>query len=208
MGRYIVQSARYLLFFPLIAVLAACASRPNVQVDYDPSIDFRAYQTFAFVDELGTDRGGYGTLVTDYFKTAVRREMEALGYRYDEDNPELKVNFYADVRSESEVRSSPGMMMMDPYYYGYRFGRYGAFPMYGYGGRFDRDVHTVRYRVGTANVDVVDVSRNRLVWEGLTEGRLPRNTLEVSQSTIDEAIRDIFQQYPLNNPASRAYRGE
>ncbi len=64
--------------------------------------------TFGFPEQTGTDRGGYSTIVTDYFKAAVKQQMEMRGYRYVDENPSLLVNFYANVRERTEVRSRPG----------------------------------------------------------------------------------------------------
>ena len=76
---------------------------------------------------------------------------------------DLLVNFNANARENVDVRSTPSPTYG---YYGYRGGMYGG---YGYGGS---DVETVRYKVGTANVDVVDARKKQLVWEGLVEGKL------------------------------------
>ena len=34
------------------------------------------------------------------------------------------------------------------------------------------EVQTVRYRVGTANIDVVEMQQKQLVWEGIAEAKL------------------------------------
>lgn len=52
----------------LSLLLAACASEPRVRSDYDPQADFSRYQTFAFFSPAGTDKAGYGTLVTERLK--------------------------------------------------------------------------------------------------------------------------------------------
>jgi len=64
---------RYLL--PLAAAaslltLGGCATAPDVRVDYDRTADFTAYKTFAVASPLGTDRGGYQSVVSQPLKTA------------------------------------------------------------------------------------------------------------------------------------------
>lgn len=49
-------------------------------------------------------------------------------------------------------------------YYGYRYGLYSAWPLY------DRDVETVAYPVGTANVDIVDAGKKQLIVFKTTAG--------------------------------------
>src|SRR5688572_633865 len=92
------------------ALLAGCATTraPDTRVDYDKSTDFAVYRTFGFPAETGTDRGGYSTLVTSYFKDAVTRAMEARGYQYAEERPDLLVNFFMNTTERTEYRSSRG----------------------------------------------------------------------------------------------------
>ena len=67
----------------------ACSRRlrydhgPDVKVDYDKTADLASYKTYGFPEEVGTDRAGYATLVTRYFKDAVNREMQRRGFVYD-----------------------------------------------------------------------------------------------------------------------------
>jgi len=171
------------------AFVTACATGPQLRTDYDRSVDFTRYQTFGFAEELGTDRAGYSSLITSHFQSAVRSEMEALGYRYAEDDPDLLVNFYTRVRERSEVRSRPSMTM-GVGYYGYRYGLYTAWPMY------EQAVDTVHYRVGTANIDVVDAERKQLIWEGVAEGRLTRESLQNPKPAIENVVHDLFMKFP------------
>jgi predicted rRNA methylase YqxC with S4 and FtsJ domains len=49
---------------------------------------------------------------------------------------------------------------------------------------------------GTIDVDIIDVARNQLVWEGAAEGRVTDSTRNNLQETADRAITDIFAQFP------------
>jgi hypothetical protein len=175
----------------LVLVLAGCASRgPSVHVRADPAAALASYQTYGFVAEPGTNRAGYSTFVTGYFKQAVRREMDARGYRYDEANPDLLVNFSANAREVTEVRSTPNFGGPPFGYYGYRGGLYRWGPWYG------QDVDTIRYRVGTANVDVVDARRKEMIWEGVAEGTLSSKAMRDPKQAIDAAVRAMFEKFP------------
>jgi hypothetical protein len=177
-----------LLLAPLlIGLLSACASGPRIRTDRDPAANFSIYRTYNFASELGTDRAGYSTLITADFKRAVSREMEARGYRLAE-NPDLLVNFFTSVRDATSVQSTPVVVGVD--YYRYRNGLYVAWPLYG------NDVSTVRYRIGTASIDVVDAARKQLVWEGTAEGRLSTKAQKDPGPAIDKAVAEIFERYP------------
>lgn len=167
--------------------LAACAttSGPDIRVDHDPAADLHAYKTYGFPEEVGTDRAGYSTLETRYLKNAVNREMQRRGYVYDETDPDLLVNFFSNVREETDLLRSPRLHG----YYGYRYGLYGPWPLY------DDDVYPVTYKVGTVNIDIVDGERMQLVWEGVAEGRLTQDDLKNSRVAIDSAVAELFQRY-------------
>ncbi|MDT8408718.1 MAG: DUF4136 domain-containing protein [Wenzhouxiangellaceae bacterium] len=175
--------------------LGGCATSPDVRTDYNPETDFTEYETFSWVSELGTDRAGYSTLTTKHFKDAVRREMEALGYTYTERNPDLLVNFFASIHERTETYTRPHPTF-GAGYYGYRYGLYTAWPYYGYGFGPNYRVDTVHYKVGTANIDLIDAERRELVWEGIAEGRLTPKELEQPGQAIADTVHDIFEEFP------------
>jgi len=170
-------------------LFGCAASRPDIRIDFDRSADFSRYSTYAYVEDLGTDRAGYSTLVTTYFRQAVDREMQARGYRYTERDPELLINFFADAREVTEIRPRHDVWVTYGYY-GYRYGMYQAWPVYADGAQ------TVRYRVGTANVDIVDARRRQLIWEGVAEGRLTSDVIDDPRSAIHATVAELFQHYP------------
>lgn len=173
----------------VLALVAGCASGPTIRSDYDRSADFSTYRTFGFARELGTDRAGYSTLITEHFKRAVRHEMEARGYRYTEANPDLLANFYVAIREQTDVRSTPAPTV-GVGYYGYRYGLYTGWPAY------STDVRTVHYKTGTANVDLVDAVRKQLIWEGVAEGRVQEESLADPGTAIEGLVADLFARYP------------
>jgi Domain of unknown function (DUF4136) len=179
----------------VLAILAGCASGPSILSDYDHSADFASYRTYGFADELGTDRAGYSTLITDHFKRAVGRELETRGYTHAESNPDLLVNFFVAISEKTDVRSTPAPTA-GAGYYGYRYGLYTGWPAY------STDVRTVHYKEGTANIDVIDARRSQLVWEGVAEGRVRDEALQNPGPAISAVVAEIFTEYPA--PAGSA----
>lgn len=171
-----------------VLLVAGCATNraPPTRIDYDKKADFSVYRTFGFPKETGTDRGGYSTLVTSYFKSAVTTAMEVRGYKYTEDHPDLLVNFFMNTRDRTEVRPSPSLGYG---YYGYRYGLYNAWPMY------DED-RTVTYKVGTINIDIVDAGKKQLVWEGVSEGRVSEEAMSNPKVTVNAVVTELMRQYP------------
>jgi Domain of unknown function (DUF4136) len=169
--------------------LTGCAttSEPDITIDYDRSANLASFKTYGFPEEVGTDRAGYSTLVTRYFKDAVSREMQKRGYVYDETDPDLLVNFFSNVREVTDVRSA-AYAGFGYGYYGYRYGLYGGWPFYD-------DVDTVTYKVGTANIDIVDGERMQLIWEGVAEGRITQDEMKNPRATIDAVVTELFQRF-------------
>ncbi|HEX5765323.1 MAG TPA: DUF4136 domain-containing protein [Woeseiaceae bacterium] len=172
-----------------LATIPGCASGPDIRSDFDRTADFSTYETFGFASELGTDRAGYTSLITEHFKRAIRRELETRGYEYTETNPDLLANFYVSVREQTDIRSTPSTTA-GAGYYGYRYGMYTGWPAY------TTDVRTVHYKAGTANIDLVDAKRKQLVWEGVAEGRVRDEALENPGPAIDAVVAELFARYP------------
>jgi hypothetical protein len=173
------------------ALLAGCESGPQIRTNVDPSANLSSYKTYMFAEKTGTDRPGYSTPITSYFKEAIRREMDSRGYKYVEGGPaELLVNFNANAQEKVDVRTTPGSTYGYGYgYYGYRGGLYGA-------SAFPPEVQTVRYKTGTANVDVVDLSKKQVVWEGIAEARLTDKMMKDPRTAISGVITEMFAQFP------------
>ena len=186
-------------WLPMAAVagllaLGGCATGPDVRVDYDRTADFTAYKTFGFASPLGTDRGGYQSVVSQHLKAATQREMEARGMRLDTSAPQLLVNFNAALSDKLRVTSTPSMSV-GVGYYGYRGGLYSAWPLY-------NDYTTVsQYKEGTLNIDVVDAARKQLVWEGVVTDSVTQKMLDNVPAAVDIAVKAAFSKYPIPAPS-------
>ena len=172
-------------------ILAACASGPTIRANTAPGANLQSYKTYTFVHPLGTDRNGVETPLSGYFKEATRREMDLRGYTFVESgDADLLVNFHANSRENVDVRSTPVSVGVGyGGYYGYRGGMYGA-------AWSTPEVETVRYKVGTANIDVVDAAKKQLVWEGLAEGKLTDKVMADPRGAVNIVVTEIFKQFP------------
>lgn len=166
-------------------LLAACESGPKIRSNTNPAADFSQYRTFAFFQPLGTDRGEYSSLLSQYLKAAARRELENRGYVYSEADPDLLVNFGARVEQKTQVTTTPSMGVG---YYGYRSAFYTGWPAY------ETDVR--QYDEGTLNVDLVDPARKQLVWEGLAIGRVTGKHRDNPEPVVNQVMSEIFATFP------------
>jgi hypothetical protein len=181
---------RLLAFAAAGLILAGCESGPKIRSNTAPGANLQSYKTYTWAPKIGTDRGGVETPLTGYFKEATRREMDARGYRFVEGGEaDLMINFGANAQEKVDVRSTP-TPSYGYGYYGYRAGMYGGW----YGG--GTEVDTVRYKVGTANIDVVDAAKKQLVWEGIVEGKLTKKAMEDPRGAVNFVVTEIFKQFP------------
>lgn len=176
-----------------MVLLAGCATGPTIRVDKDPAANLSVYKTFAYFDQVTTDRANYSTIVTSRLKQATRTQMERVGYKYSEQEPDLRVNFNLNIQQMQDVRSTPSMNT-GAGFYGYRGGMYGAWGGYPY------DVETVNYKAGTLSIDLVDARKNTLVWQGLAEGKVKEKSIKDPGPAIDAVVAEIFSNFP-NPPA-------
>jgi Domain of unknown function (DUF4136) len=167
-------------------MLAACETGPQVRSVAEPGANLAAYRTYSFAAQPGTNRGGNVTPLTTFFETAITREMTARGYQQVDSGGELLINFNARVTEKADIQSTPAP---GPYYgygyYGYRGGLYAG-----------SEVQTVRYKVGTANVDVVDAKRKVVVWEGIAEQELTSDVMKNPEAAVANAVAKMFTQFP------------
>ena len=181
---------RRLWVLPLVLLVSACASGPQIKSDYDHNADFASYRTFAFMQPLGTDRAAYTTLVTERLKTLTRLQMEQRGYVFNAQSPDLLVNFLAQSRQKTEYVPPPPMPW-GPNYYGYRMGWYD--PWMGYG--FGPDV--IQYTEGVLSIDLIDARKKQLVWEGVSTSVIDNVEQAASEQALAPIVADIFASYPF-----------
>jgi len=173
-----------ILFAVAAAMLAGCGTpAPTIRSGEDPGANFALYNTWGFVPELDSEEFGYESLLVQYLKEAVGKEMEARGYRRS-DNPDLLVNFYINTKEKIQSRSTP---TAGGGYYGYRRGYYG-----GWGGY---ETTVTQYTEGTLSIDLVDAKRRQLVWEGTAVGRIRQSTLDDVQGAVNRVVPLVFAEY-------------
>lgn len=174
-------------------LVTACASEPATVSSKDSTADFSSYKTYAFLVDMAEDKSAFQSLDTTYLKDAVAREMGARGLQQVTENPDLLINF--SIESSEKIRSrqvpTGGFGIgYDPFYDVYYDG-WGT-------------THTTQidqYTEGKLNIDAIDVAARKLVWQGSTKGRITRKVEENWQATLNEAVKEIFLQFPIAPPA-------
>ncbi len=192
----------HLLLVLAFISLAGCASGPKILYDYDRSANFGAYQTYNFMEDAGPDTGDYQSFFTRYMIDAITIEMEKRGYTKS-DNPDLLVNFNANLQDKTKVTQSSAPMNSG--YYGYRGGHYSGWGV-GYG--YATETHVSQYTEGTFNIDLVDNAKHQLVWEAVGVGKVTEKARENLEQGVKEGVPRFFAGYPFVAGSSAPVTGD
>ena len=177
------RAAKHLTTLALMALLVGCSSSNTVSMS-DPGADFSQYKTYYFVQS----KAEYETIATAHLKTSTAREMEARGFTKSE-APDLAINFSFDEEDKIRTRQVPSAsygMDYDPYYDVYH-DSWGT----------SHETRIDQYTEGKLDIDLIDVKQRKLMWQGTTKGRLTKKDYANAQKTLDEAVVEIFTQFPI-----------
>ena len=182
-----VRMARPFQLVLLALLVAACESGPRVRTDYDPSVDFSRYRTYRVMGpQARTSDENYSSLIERRIIAAIDREMQSRGYRPAPD-ADLLVNFTVTVQEKVSVTSTPTAAPAG--YYGYRRGHYRAWGGYAY------ETRVRQYNEGTLIIDLVDASRQIMIWEGVAQGTITQRVRDNPREAIDTAVSAVFAEY-------------
>lgn len=165
-----------LLLFVL--VLTSCSS-VKVATDYDQSVNFNQYQTFAFF-KPGIDKAEISDLDKKRILRAIETEMQEKGFTKS-DNPDLLVSIFTKTKENINIYNNN-------YAYGYGWGWH---PWY-WGAGYNTVNSTTE---GTLYIDLIDAEKKELVWQGMGTAALARE-VDRKQERINEIVEEILEKYP------------
>ncbi|HEV7351342.1 DUF4136 domain-containing protein [Telluribacter sp.] len=159
-------------------VIAGCSLNRKVFVEHDYSYEtnFKDYSTYTFLEcERDTNN-----LCTEIYE-AIRRQMQARGYKLTADKPTLLVNygiFYDNLRYQGYMQ--PVIKnWVDTENDGFRY-------------------EPIKYALdkGTLIVSLIDAESDQVVWRGYASGILKGGETNPN-NYYRSVVRRIFDQYPL-----------
>ena len=180
--KYAARLAVYALSVSVAAAAAGC-SGVTYNDDYDPSIDFSSFQTYAWLQPSGDNtaqKRGVDEFSERRIINAIEEQLSAKGLSpAGSGTPDFLVNFYVTTQQKMDVNT---------YYTGW--GYYGW-----YGGGTQTYVN--QWTEGTLIVDFVDFSDKDLAWRGWAQAAIEPD-LNADQRTrrINEIIGGIFKRFP------------
>ena len=183
-----------LLVLALMLLATGCVAKYDVRTDSDPAIDFSAYKSYAIPPRAKPDTPDIldNSLVRKRLETIFVKALNARGLTAAADPAaaDLLVRYWVTTEAKTDISTVPSA----PYAYGYGYGA----PYPYYGGRWSpmyQDVIVRDYTEGTLVLDLVDRSRDELVWRAYVVGTLSRERETVYQ-LVEEAVGRAFEDYP------------
>lgn len=173
----------------LLILLNSCSS-VKVSADYDTSVKFSEYKTFAFF-KTGIDRAEISDLDKRRILRAIEAELLNKGLTKSE-NPDLLISLFTASQQRVDVYNN---------YYGnggWGWGGWGAYGGYygpGWGWGWNQQPSVSTSTQGQLFIDLIDADKKELVWQGLGTGYLTRN-MEKKDALIKEFVSKIMAKYP------------
>lgn len=172
----------YKLLTPCLFIFLLACSSVKVSSDFDSSVDFKTYKTYAFTKEA--EALPVSDLNRNRLLQAIGDELTKEGFTKS-DNPDV----WIDLKVLAKEKESATATTSSPYGagYGYRWG----------GGFSTTTINVERYVEGTLFVDMIDVSKKQLVWQGRAVGVLdPDASAKKREENIKHVAEQIFLKYP------------
>ena len=190
---------RRIALLGLALLLSACETM-QVSNDYNPSVDFAKFQTWAWKDPALQYQPNSLMLKSDLTE---QRIMQAVSSGLDQrglrsaatgSKPDLLVQTYLIVANRQE-------QIVTNYGYGGPWGGpwgYAGGPWEGYwGAPMYNETRNVVYQVGTLQIDLIDAKDGKLVWRGSAEKIVDNSPTPAERNAaIHEAVNKILANYP------------
>ena len=155
-------------------MLAACASTPDVQTDFDPTAQFSQYRTYAWTatPELGAP------LMQQRITASIDAKLGAMGWTSaPAATADVVIAAHVITREQLSIDSFGG--------------GWGGWGPPGHGSARVRS-----YTVGTLVLDIFDAKTKRAVWRGTASGALPKTSDKATAKT-QEAVDRMFASFPV-----------
>lgn len=179
---------KMLLGVVMLMSAAAWAQDITVSSRQGQDIDFTEYKTFDWADQVDNqlDSGHYflnDLIFKAQIREAVRNEMMAVGYEFDDNAPDLVVNFR--VFDKAATISGP-QDFGDDYW-----GAANYKDVAGADGPYEVEA-------GTLLISLIDKESGAIVWHGFASGLIDNDQFIKDEGKVIQAVNMIFQDFNQN----------
>jgi hypothetical protein len=184
-----MQCGLILLCLAMLAGTNAMAEK--IRVHYDHSLDFTKFKTYGWAPHGAV---AHPMLALDMVG-AVEQELNSRGLTKVAENPDLIIEFYGSIDTETSMTSNNPLYMAT-----------GGIPPFdpsmtspgnslywdGYYGNSVWVVHP-----GQLVIDLIDFKAKKLAWRGFASEAVSPNNPDKLESEVNSTITKLFKEYPV-----------
>jgi hypothetical protein len=167
----------------VVLLVALPAAAQKVQIDYDKTVDFSKYDTFAWGETSDTSLRDISPLMHSRLKNAIEDEFGKAGITQVEpdEGPDFFITYHTNARDEVRYNTTN---------FGYGYG-----PGWYWGGGLGTSTTTAyTYTKGTLIIDIWDAETKNLIWRGVSTATVPENP-QKGAKLIDKTIAKLAKQW-------------
>ena len=175
--------------FTLAVLVVAPVSAQTVYVDYDRSVEFDSYHTFAFVNSGDGSMAEESPFIHRTIEWAILNELTAAGLQDVPSNPDLYVTYYT--ASNDRVTFNTASL-------GYSYGSCWYWHPYwgGYGGvgPWGTNPTTHIYNAGTLVIDIWDAKTKQAIFRGTAQAK-PKTDPKKFSKQVTKVVDKIGDEF-------------
>jgi len=155
-------------------MLGSIGFASDTKTDYDRSVNFEKYKTFAWRDQALPSNLVDNSLVVSRIRDALREELPSKGLREVKAGPDIYIEIRVAAQEIEDVNYYPT--------YGYYYG--------------GSNVYVYRYIQGMINIDMIDARTNQLVWRSISTNTGSSLVSVQKQKKIDKMVEEALEHFP------------
>lgn len=172
------------VIFSLGMLTLVSCSTVQVVSDYDTTVNFQQFKTYAFLKE-GVDEVKISDLDKKRILKAIEEEMNAKGYVKSQ-NPDILINIFTDAKQVVHVNSFYGG-------WGYGYYRPWGWNPWMWGMSYPMVSTTTE---GVLYIDILSAKNKELIWQGRGTGYLTDRQSKKNQR-VKEFTTKIMKTFPV-----------
>jgi hypothetical protein len=177
-----------LIILAIISVSSSCIG-VKVNTAYDPTVDFKGYETFCWLQGCDNQFQGpnyvYNAERLKTIQGSIQQELESKGFVNEQNQPDLLVGFHIIVE-EQQTTSVNRERLLD--FYEQKVNYWDGYELYD-----NNEVY--KFLKGTLVIDIVDAQSGNAIWQG-TSRRYMESVPELDQEDIKKAIKKALKNFP------------
>lgn len=197
-----MKSPKFLFFPAIITILLSvtgCNIYYSIYTDYDRTVDFTKYKSFAWLPDMDTTKTIYNNdIIRSNTRNYFAYEFAERGFRIDVDSPdvllELKVTNALKGEYMDVPYTVPSWYLCNPYYQSCPPIYYYRYP-YSYNYNIIYVTEYREYVEGCITLNVIDRKQNKLVWTGSAKGSLYNP--DYAEDNLYPAVYQMLNKFPV-----------